>query len=140
MANVPLPRERMARLDRLTADVLLETPPRFRQVAFVDDVVALEDAACRVPEKHHCDPLRHTRAHKIPRGSAATVVQTAARDTCPTTRLWPRFDPRSSRDAVPLEDQPILGSSQRSTCPGRWSGRLWGRFLQAARKFPTETL
>src|SRR5688572_3302187 len=59
----------------LSVDVLLQALPRVVQVALVDDVVALEDAARRVSEQHHGDAFGDPGAYEIPRGGPTAVVQ-----------------------------------------------------------------
>ena len=49
----------------LGADVALQALARFEEVAFTDDVVALEDTTGAVAQQHHRDPLRHTGPHEI---------------------------------------------------------------------------
>jgi hypothetical protein len=58
MAVGPLRRGERTGLNGLTVDVLLEPLPSFHEVTLTHDVVALKDAAGRVPQQHHGDALR----------------------------------------------------------------------------------
>jgi len=48
---------------------------RIVQIAFVNNVVALEYAACLVPTDEHGDFLRDARANEIPDASASQIVE-----------------------------------------------------------------
>src|SRR5262245_16120866 len=75
------------------------------EVSLVDDVVAIEDAARRVSQKHHGDAFRHTRADEVPGGGPAAVVQAATGNTSFPTRLRPGLLPVAFGHAVLPEDK-----------------------------------
>src|ERR1051325_6712117 len=61
------------------------------EIVLADDVVAVEHAARDVAGDGHGDALGHARAHHVPRGGAAEVVEELVRDAGRTAGGGPRL-------------------------------------------------
>src|SRR5215472_6493313 len=79
----------------------------FNEIAFADDVVALEHRARLVPGHLHRHAFRNAGAHEIPHGSSSEVMRYATGTARLLARLPPRLRETHDRLALHLLACPV---------------------------------